>query len=427
MLVEFRLKNYRCFRDQQTLSLVASSDNSLPNNVIEPNDLGLSRLRLLRSVVVYGPNASGKSKLLEALFFAGKMVVNSASAKPNMVLNVEPFLLDKSTHGEPSEFEFTFIDQGIRYQYGFAVDKKRVYREYLYAAPKGRVVLYFERTFDQEDATEAYRFGSSLKGQNQRISELTRPNALFLSVAATFKHPMLTAPYTWFSDKLEGTQAHMAWISPSKPDEAFHALIRTLLQISDIGISDYSIIEAKAPANSTVDASSSMTDQSDEGPDSPEGAQRFRIEMLHATRSGEQIGIDLSEESHGTMQLFFLATPLLRALAEGQILFVDELDTSKHPLLVRALVQLFHNPEVNTKNAQLIFNTHDTSLLDQELFRRDQVWFTEKGQDGASHLYSLLEYSPRRGESLAKGYLQGRYGAIPFLGDVSLLSQEECV
>jgi AAA15 family ATPase/GTPase len=425
MLVEFCLKNYCCFRDEQTLSLVASSDNSLPDNVIETDPAKPKRLRLLRSVVVYGPNASGKTKLLDAMHFAGMLVVSSASEKPGKELDNQPFRLDNTTRGQPSEFEFTFIYEGVRYQYGFAVDQKRVHREYLYASPHGVSVLYFDRSLDEDGATETYKFGPSLKGQNKQISEVTRSNALFLSAAATFKHPMLIAPYTWFEDKLEGTQGHLAFLGGGF-DEDFHAQISALLRMGDVGISDYVITEIPATPRDVSEGQTRrgrrLTKKNAEG-----DKVDIIVEMLHSTPGGESVGLRLDDESYGTIGLFFSATPLLRALNQGQVLFVDELDASKHPLLVRALVELFHNPEINKKNAQLIFNTHDTSLLDQTLFRRDQIWFTEKDGTGTSHLYSLLEYSPRKSESLAKGYLQGRYGAIPFLGDPSLLNEEKCV
>ena len=423
MLVEFRLKNYRCFRAEQTLSLVASSDNSLPDNVIETDPANPKRLRLLRSVVVYGPNASGKTKLLDAMANAHALVVSSAGDTPGNLLRVQPFSLDKSTLEQPSEFEFTFVYEGIRYQYGFAVDQKRVHREYLYAAPRGRSVPYFDRSFDSQDGSEHYTFGPSLRGQNQKIRELTRSNALFLSVAATFKHPMLTAPYTWFAEKLLGFQAHLAFISGGF-DEKFHAQINALLQISDIGIADY-VVSEMSPQRLAADPLPGVGVLiQTQGP----GGDKInlKVDMLHPTIDGDRVPLSVTDESYGTLNLFLFATPMLRALAEGQVLFVDELDASKHPLLVRSLVELFHNPELNKKNAQLIFNTHDTSLLDQTLFRRDQIWFTEKDSAGASHLYSLLEYSPRKNESLAKGYLQGRYGAIPFLGAPSLLAEEKC-
>lgn len=425
MLVEFRLKNYRCFRDEQTLSLVASSDNSLPDNTIQTDPTNPNRLRLLRSVVVYGPNASGKTKLLDAMHFASMLVVSSARDKPGKELEVQPFLLDQNTRGQPSEFEFTFIHNGIRYQYGFAVDQKRVHREYLYASPRGRSVLYFDRSTGENGSDETYSFGPSLKGQNKQIREVTRSNALFLSAAATFKHPMLTAPYTWFRDALEGVQGQLALIGGGGFSENLHAQIRALLRSADVSISDYVITEIPSTSREVSEGQTRV-------------GRLFRkrhadgdkvdvvVEMLHPVSGGDPVVFRLDDESYGTISLFLSATPLLNALAQGQVLFMDELDASKHPLLVRSLVELFHNPEINKKNAQLIFNTHDTSLLDQTLFRRDQIWFTEKDGAGASHLYSLLEYSPRKGESLAKGYLQGRYGAIPFLGDPSMLAEEKC-
>jgi hypothetical protein len=234
---------------------------------------------------------------------------------------------------------------------------------------------------------------------------------------------MLTAPYTWFAEKLLGFQAHLAFISGGF-DEKFHAQINALLQISDIGIADY-VVSEMSPQRLAADPLPGVGALiQTQGP----GGDKInlRVDMLHPTIDGDRVPLSVTDESYGTLNLFLFATPMLRALVEGQVLFVDELDASKHPLLVRSLVELFHNPELNKKNAQLIFNTHDTSLLDHTLFRRDQIWFTEKDGAGASHLYSLLEYSPRKGESLAKGYLQGRYGAIPFLGDPSLLAEEKC-
>lgn len=407
MLVEFRLRNYRCFKDEQVLSLTAGSDLSLPDNVIKPPDT--SKFKILRSVVIYGPNASGKTKVLEALKFIRDFVRESANRKPDEPIDTQPFLLDPATADAPSTFEITFIQDQVCYQYGISADHTHVWNEYLYAAPKGRTVPYFQRAWNKNTKKEEYYFGPSLKGQNEKISLLTRDNALFLSVAATFKHPMLSAVYQWFSgiilelNPLQETSLDLVNVNGDH-----HQGIRDLLRYADLGIWDYKVKEPSIPENKFQWIGE-------------------RIEMLHQTHDNKVVAFPLSSESNGTKHILFLSQLVLRALETGNVLVVDEMDASIHPLLVRAIVEMFHNPAINQHNAQLIFNTHDTTLLDNTLFRRDQIWFTEKDQESASHLYSLLEYSPRKGESLAKGYLQGRYGAIPFLGDVFTLLEKDGV
>lgn len=405
MLVEFRIQNYRCFKDEQVLSLNASSDQTLSDNIIVTP--ASTKMKLLRSVVIYGPNASGKTKILEALKFLRDFVRESANRKPDDLIDTQPFLLDPTSANAPSTFEITFIQDGIRYQYGLSVDRKRVWAEYLYASPKGRTAPYFQRAWNKDTWKEEYYFGPSLKGQNEKISTLTRENALFLSVAATFKHPMLSAVYQWFSGVLlELNPLLTTNLFIDTLDEGHHQGIRELLRYADLGIWDYRMKDPALPDNKLQ-----MVGE--------------RIEVLHQAQDQTVVAFPLSSESNGTRHILYLSQLVLTALEKGDILIVDEMDASMHPLLVRAIVEMFHNPAVNKNNAQLIFNTHDTTLLDNALFRRDQIWFTEKDQNGATHLYSLLDYSPRKGESLAKGYLQGRYGAIPFLGDVFSLFEGE--
>lgn len=419
MLVEFRLRNYRCFKDEQVLSLVANADDSLLQNLITdvPNFKG----NLLRSVAIYGPNASGKTTILDALNAVKRMVTESASAKPDDLLAVEPFLLDPATRDAPTAFELTFIHEGVRYQYGFEIDAERVYQEYLYFVPRGRRATLFEREYDAETDQDGYYFGPSLKGPRQQVSEATRPNALFLSVGASLNLDALKEPYAWFRSGLGGIQAYR--ISSGYRltlDERLHEPIKKVLELADLGIGDYRIEPPLEEAKRVVLVRVVL----DEEEDAHREPAR-RIVMCHKAVNGEEVCIPLDRESKGTFQLFALSTFLLDALFGGTTLYVDELDASLHPELARAIIKLFHHSESNAKGAQLIFNTHDTTLMDNDLFRRDQIWFTEKDADGAAHLYSLLDFSPRRDASLAKGYLQGRYGALPFLGNPEMLLAEE--
>jgi len=432
MLVEFRLRNYLCFKDEQVLSMVASaSDDSLPDNCIAA-DHGLKR-RLLRSAVIYGPNASGKTKLLDGLNVLNTLVQGSARLQPDQPLAVTPFLLDQSTSSAPCEFEVTFIQDDVRYQYGFSADPQRIWREYLYAAPRGRTVPYFDRQWDPDSATEKYTFGPSLRGDNQRMRGLTRSNALFLSVAATFNQPMLSQPYVWFARRLGGVQApfQLQWAlaRPTVPKGTYHDKIRQLLQAADLGIDDYRLKTTKRMPSATDVALSGAEGQGNDRPAEDKAAleEQVEVEMLHRASDQSLVPIRLGAESNGTIQVFSLSKYLLDALSGGGVLFVDELNASMHPLLAREVVRMFHDPEINKRNAQLIFNTHDTSLLDRGLFRRDQVWLTEKDAQGGARLRPLLDYRPRGEEALAKGYLQGRYGAIPEIGDLaSIFAESEC-
>ncbi|MCD4738007.1 MAG: ATP-binding protein [Anaerolineae bacterium] len=423
MLIEFRLKNFKSFKEWQTLSMVASSDRSLPDNVTRVEALGHNRL--VQIAVVYGANASGKSNLVDALSFVHAFVANSAESKPGMVIEVAPFLLDESSSASPSEFEISFIHQGVRYQYGFSVDRQRVYDEWLIAYPKGKAQTWFERPVENFNNPTDWYFGPNLKGEKKKLLPLLRPEVLFLSLAPKFSNKQLTAVYDWFSDQLRGisipeglfNQLEQFTAKQVKESPAFHTWIRTLLKFADLGIMDIAvdkkqITEEDFPVRLfSKEARALFLKQ-----------EQLEIKLYHRTQEDHEQGIALSfesGESRGTRRVFALAGPWQDTLSSGYTLVVDELDASLHPALVRELIRLFHNAKTNQSGAQLIFNTHDTTLLDTELFRRDQIWFMEKDNAGVSVLYPLLEFSPRKSEALARGYLQGRYGAIPFIGSLA--------
>ncbi len=401
MLLEFRVKNFKCFRDEQVLSLVASSDDSLPENIILDNEKG--KLRLLRSIVIYGANASGKTSILEAIDFARYFVLSSIERMSNRQIFVRPFLFDSESSTLPSHFEFSFLQNGVRYQYGFTVNSERVLEEFLFYAPRGRTALYFERKW--ENGKYQYSFGDTYRGGREVPYSKTREDALFVTTGAAFNNPVLQEVLKWFSTiSVEMYPTYAIQNYPLYIDESYHQGIRDLLRYADLGIEDF---RSKEAAN-LID-----------------GIEGNTYEILHRSQGGQLVAVPLKTESEGTQHIFYLGNVVLPVIKQGGLLIVDELDASLHPLLVRALVEIFHNAEINRNNAQLIFNTHDTTLLDPTLFRRDQVWFTEKDADGAAHLYSLLEYSPRKGESMARGYLQGRYGAIPLISDPAFLFRQE--
>jgi AAA15 family ATPase/GTPase len=418
MLIEFKVKNFLSFREEVALSMVASADKSLPENTIAASEFG--GRNLLRSAVVYGPNAAGKSNLIAAVNFVDEFVNTSMERKLNSPIDVTPFLLVAEPNNAPSEFEITFTDsEDVRYQYGFHVTAERVVREWLVAYPKGLPQIWFEREHaGGADAELAWYFGRNLKGKNSQVAEMTRPDVLFLSNAAKLNHWQLGRVFKWFQSSLrvigaEELSPHFYTYSAvrAKEDEQAQARIRRLLAIADFGISGFDVREETftdkdLPEEMPAEMRSQLINK-----------KHLDVYMRHPVGSDSEVTFPLEEESSGTQRLFTLSGPLADVLENGWTLFVDELDTSLHPLLVRYLVELFHNPQMNPKGAQLIFNTHDTTLMDCCLFRRDQIWFVEKDRQGCSHLYPLLDYSPRKDEALAKGYLLGRYGAIPFLGE----------
>lgn len=436
MLVEFSVENYRSIQERQTLSMVASEDldEMLENNSF-PMPTG-EELRLLASAAIYGPNASGKSNLVRAMQTLKRIVMDSATKVQagERLAYIQPFLLDAKSSKKPTCFEVIFIDEDIRYEYQVSLDQRRVYQECLIAHVKGRQQTWFSRQYDPENPElqqdDGYEWSfPRLKGEKKRIQKFVRPNSLFLSHAAQNNHIQLTKIFEWFIKNFN-------YIAPdfSSPytaercisDREFRAAVVKLIVEADIGISDIKVEKKPLPAEMRF-----LVDRLREfsfaiqRPEIIEDFDKGEIEVIQVvtvhnpSNSEEPVYFNMDDESEGTKRLFEMAGPWLYVLQEGEVLIVDELDRSIHPVLARSLVKMFNDPKINKKNAQLIFTTHDTTLLDAEIFRRDQVWFTEKDRN-MTNLYSLLEFQPREDESLQRGYLLGRYGAIPFIGGLNI-------
>ena len=414
MLIEFRVNNFRSLRDEQVLSMVASSDKSLLDT--HAADTGLKAVpHLLRSAAVYGANASGKSNLIKALQYMRGVVVESAALQPGQTFDrLQPFKLDATSVSQPTEFEVTFILSGVRYQYGFAMNSQRIVSEQLLVFKAFKPQRWFERHFDAISGKDVYEFGPSLKGAKNLWEGATRANALFLAVAVQLNSEALRPVFEWFANRLVIFNEQ----SPLSPHFSVQMLkieqqrkaICEFLRAADISISDIEVATKQAMVH-TLNFDLATGKREDTA-----GEQAVdEVKFHHITDHGRAV-FDLMDESSGTRNLLFLTGPILDILNKGQTLVVDELDTSLHTLLVQAIVRLFHQSLVNTGGAQLIFTTHDTSLLDAYgLFRRDQIWFVEKHPDQSSSLYPLLDFSPRKNEALERGYLQGRYGALPLL------------
>ncbi len=420
MLIEFNVKNFRSICETQTLSLVAGTGKELQNQNTFPSGLTAAP-RLLRSGVIYGPNAAGKSNIMRAINFMQKFVLTSQALQEGQSINAAPFLLNSKNRLEPSEFEVTFVQDKVRYQYGFAVNNLRVTHEWLLAFPEGRPQRWFERTFISQENRYGWHFATKTFNGPSHLLDIwkraTRQNGLFLSTAIQLNNEQLKPVFNWFQQKLAilrpGLKINMQSSIDQCASEEGKKRMMEFMNAADLGIHDINLQKQNAKTITVkFDAEKSVSTQS--VAESEVTTVNF-IHKIHDTQ--ELIPINLPEESDGTQKLFAIAGPWLEVLTKGLILFVDELDTSLHPLMVRFLINLVNNPDVNVNNAQLVFTTHDTSILDTDIYRRDQVWFVEKDSESATKLYPLSDFSPRKKEALENGYLKGRYGALPYIGE----------
>jgi AAA15 family ATPase/GTPase len=417
MLVEFRVKNFRSLRDEQVLSLVASKDKTLlDTNTLETGIKAAPRL--LRSAVIYGANASGKSNIIKALQYMRGVVAESATViQPGQSFSVQPFRLDGSSASLSTEFEITFVLDGVRYQYGFALTAQRIVSEHLLVYKAFKPQRWFDRHYDAQTGKEVYEFGPGLKGPKNVWEGATRTNSLFLSMAVQLNSEQLRPVFDWLINGLVISN-EISPLARQFPVEMLQQsgtrkAICDFLTAADISIADIDVVTHKQPGQVVhFDIVGGKTEIRNEE------IEQHQLRFHHVTEHGSAV-FDLADESSGTRNLLSLTGPVLDILNKGLTLVIDELDTSLHTLLVRQLVRLFHQLKTNTGGAQLIFATHDTSLLDApDLLRRDQIWFVEKDHDQASSLVSLSEFSPRKNEALERGYLMGRYGGTPFLGEM---------
>lgn len=421
MLIQFTVRNFRSIRDEQTLSLVKGKGNELSGrNSFDPQAPATSEL--LRSAVIYGPNAAGKSSLIDAIQTMKGLVVNSSTKfQHGDELPVTPFKLDRDTEGQPSEFEVLFVADGTRYQYGFSASDERIFDEWLLAYPNGRPQRWFGRSWDATTKSYEWEMGSALSGQKQLWLDSTRQNALFLSTAVQLNSAQLKPVYDWFRHKLR--LANVAGWTPEFTASQCEDLetkkrVLNFIKAADIDVQDVKIKSEKfaaqhLPAEMPEDVRKRILDDLKDH-------KVYDIKTVHHGVNGQSVEFDFDDESDGTQKLFAFAGPWLDVLDKGYVLLVDELHDNLHPKIVQFLVELFHQPEANKFGAQLVFTTHDTSILNQEIFRRDQVWFCEKDAAKSTRLYPLTDFSPRKGrEDLEAGYLSGRYGALPYLRSFS--------
>ena len=402
MILEFSCANHKSIKEKIVFSTIASSDDTYEETLKV-----FSKYRVLRSAVIYGPNGSGKSNFLSALEFMRNLVCNSINHQPGQGIFQAPHkLCDLKT---PSEYAIQFVKDGIRYAYGFSIVENLVKEEYLYYFPKGKQVKIFER---DESGVKA---GDRYNGMFDLGMSILKENRLFLSCAANFSNiEEVERAFLFFQNDIVVYNPHVNnWIEYSiqlmQKDEEVRQMFLEFLGELKTGIKDIKVKLEKIQVK-----------PSDLPVDMPEPLKNV-LTMQEASRIDAKIVYDkfqtdlMVEESVGIKRLFEVICPIIDIIKNGKILICDEFEMGLHESIVHYVIQTFHNSNQD-KFAQLIFTTHDTSLLDKDIFRRDQVWFTELNEERATELYSLVEIkNVRKTENLEKGYVSGKYGAIPML------------
>ena len=412
MILEFSVKNFLSFKEKVTFSMIANSNKELNDNYVE-----IGGNKVLKSAAVYGANASGKSNLFKILTLVVLMLRSSNSVDINAKLPLIPFKLDKGSVNKPSEFEIKFILDETRYVYGFIADKDKIYDEYLYYYPNGRETKIFDRTNINE-----YSYTQKDEKILREIETKNAQNKFFLATATNWNFDKTKAAYNFLTNGI-GTcnnleiLKNMAYkMYETNPDYLKDFAI-DFLQKADFNIEDYQISQIDVPGEFLTAIPEFITKTL---PDKPKA---YPVLFKHKN-SDNYLSID--EESLGTQMIFAFIPFLADSLKNKKVLIIDELDKSLHPFLVQYIVEIFNDAEINKNGSQLIFNTHDTNLLDLNILRRDQIWFTEKNSEtGESDLYSLSDFSVRKQENVEKGYMLGRYGAVPFIKNDFNLWEEE--
>lgn len=407
MLIELKMKNCFSIQGEQVLSLVASNDKQLKGNTFQADNL-----TLLKSVAIYGANAAGKSNIIKIIDVIKAIVLQSATIQRGIELPLMPFLLGKDKE-KPSEFEISFMAENVKYRYGFTATQKKILEEWLFAYPNGRMQQWFLRAYDAENDKYKYEFGSKFLGEKKLWENSTRENALFLSTAIQLNSKQLRPVFDWFRGKFNMNSisglGDFINILKQNPQE-----ISKYLKAVDFDIENLILKEEEA---NTQEVSWDLFNETI-SIDSSGKAKKSRVKAVHLNQQGQPIEFDMVLESEGTREFLRFLVPIINTFQKGGILIIDELHNHLHPLMTKFIINLFHNENINKNNAQLIFTTHETSILDKDIFRKDQIYFCEK-QNKATKLYAMSDFKGlRENIDFEKSYLLGRFGALPNLGQI---------
>lgn len=419
MLLRFAVENFKSFSSAQEIVFASSALVDEGVDLI-PFD-GAPKGTILPAMVVYGANASGKSNLVGAIARMRDKVLNShRQGKPKSNVSYDPFLLDNEFEDMSTKFDMDFVIDNVRYNYGFEFNGDQYTGEWLFSFPKKLPRMLFERS---ETGIE---FGRHLKGRNSIIWELTRENSLFLSAATQNHHEELTKVAEFFEGisiqiPSDSSGAATSFLINRRDDGQIASEVIECLKELGTGVTgyrlkkdEYSDSEKKLSTKLLELLSEVLPNEADELAELPEQLnERREIQLSHKNVQGEDVYFDLSNESAGTRGLLASLPKVLKTLNAGGLIVFDELDLSLHTKAAEFVLKMFASKETNPHGAQLLATTHDTNLLDAGCLRRDQIWFTEKDAFGSTEIYPLTDISTRKSDNIERGYLQGRYGAIP--------------
>lgn len=444
MILQFSITNYRSFKERATLSLVASNydkDTRESDNVIIDDKF---KHRILKSAVIYGANAGGKSKFIEAMIFMKNFIIfSSKDTQKGDPIPIEPFRLNKETVTQGSEFEIIFYLKNNIFRYGFEVNKEKVIAEWLYHKTKTKENELFYRDYQEI----IYNTKKLSKIDTLVNEKLIRDNALLISVLAQFNDSFAESFLDWFKElKVISGLKEEGYINDTmmlSKDEKQKARILNFMQNADIGIDNFKLKkhvfeELNIENNKNIpeelkDALRGLNSyikktMKDENKEVFSDVITYHKQFDNEGKFVKDVEFSLQEdESSGTRKFFALIGQVIKTIDTGGVLFVDELDSKIHPNLVCKILAIFNSSQLNPNNAQIVFNSHDTNLLSSGLFRRDQIWFVKKGKLADSKLYSLADFKTdevRKNEAFESNYLRGKYGAIPFLGDFENIIQK---
>lgn len=414
MVLKFSVSNYKSFKEKKTLSFIASSIGGLEDtNLIYQN-----KLNILKSVAIYGPNASGKSNLLDALFFMRWYIINSSkNTQAKESIDVEPFRLNTKTEEQPSFFEIEFIIENVRYRYGFETDKNTIKSEWLLESEKTKEYPCFLRKGQEIKVWTRFKEG-------KKLEQKTRTNALFISVVAQFNGIKANSIINWFTEltPVHGLNTDDSGYSSKTIelllDKKHESVIKNLIVKADFGIDnidflefDKDNIEKSLPSDKIQEFKEFLGERIIGSVNTYH--KKYDEDMKHV--SEEKFNLD-KEESEGTKKFFNIIGLIYDAVINNKIIVIDELDARLHSLLSLNILQMFNSPK-NIKG-QILFSAHDTTFMRNDLFRRDQINFIEKDFYGASDIISLVEYKSRRESPIEKNYLDGKYGGIPIVANL---------
>ena len=414
MLVEFSVQNHRSFREKQSF-LMTASNSGTPNAVATGNN---GAPRVLQQACLFGANGAGKSGLIQGMRTVCDLVRNSFKDETKLIEKYEPHLFHSEWRNTPTEFEVTFLHDGSLFQYGFAYDAKRIWEEWLFERPSAtrKQRQIFTREYDPN--TEAYLWEISatyIKGERQSWKAQTRDNALFVSTAIQFNSESLKRPFDWLRGRLRtisSVDSVRPFAASRFDDSAWKGRVMAFLADTDLRLEDVEV-EEKSAFETTAFKSLPTEQQNQLKSMLPEEATTLEIFTYRKDETGEKFRLDFDDESSGTRALFALIGPIMDSLDNGYTLVVDELNTHMHPLAFRYVTRMFCSSKTNPHNAQLIFTTHDLTVTDEDCIGRDQIWLVEKGDDLASRFIPFSDYKTRDERPFRKGYLQGRFGAVP--------------